>query len=420
MDIPYEILFDYRSREPGRSWGTVEVRHERYAFPPVLVAHRALAVTVRRRQLYKGDLAAARVQDFRVDVEEPTFVIQQASYFDHIGTNLTLDEPLTPPIWEGGRPCPTVRAWDVAQAGLADGVLPPLSRSALANTLGVAIALGVVLEDGSRRLLRRMRSERLAVYQSVWHVPWSFSFSPPEQTGRLSLREYLSEDLGHEKGMELGLHPGELAPLRPIAFARDLTHGGKPQLFFFAECRVPFAEVRRRLGEFTDNEFTGTVELEDGRPDLHRSDELRAMMRLMDGWPRDGDPSRKTSTAKREGPCAFKRESGGSWTLRFGGKSRTGVPHLAGFLVICQCLRGTETAVAVFEAIHTGKRPTPLELDAQRKSLTAALKALREGGKRDGRAQFPELAEHLDEYLSTSAPSLRYEGRLIWDTGDEE
>lgn len=56
MDIPYEILFDYRSREPGRSWGTVEVRHERYAFPPVLVAHRALAVTVRRRQLYKGDL----------------------------------------------------------------------------------------------------------------------------------------------------------------------------------------------------------------------------------------------------------------------------------------------------------------------------------------------------------------------------
>jgi hypothetical protein len=420
VDIPYELLFDYRSREPGRSWGKVEVRHERYASPPVLAAHRANEVMARGPQLYKGDLAAARVQDFRHDADEPTFVIQQATYYDHVGTNLSLDVPLSPPVWEGGRQCRTVRDWDVAQAGLPEGALPPLSRSALANTLGVAIALGVVLEDGSRSLLRRMRSERLAVYQSVWHVPWSFSFSPPSLTGSLSLREYLSMDLGHEMGMELGLHPSEISPLTPIAFTRDLTHGGKPQLFFFAECQVPFGEVCRRLAAFTDNEFTGTVELEDGRPDLPRSDELRAMITLMDGWPRGGDSSSAPSTPKREERCVFRRDTGGTWTVCFGGKSMSGVPHLAGFMVIRECLRGTTGAGAVFKAIQPEKIENESKLDAQRKSLDLAMRSLRQGNTSAARQPFPEFAQHLDQFLTRTPSQLGYHGPFTWDTGVSE
>jgi hypothetical protein len=145
-------------------------------------------------------------------------------------------------------------------------LLPPLSSSRLANTIGVAV--GVTAKDrfGQRQIIKRLRSGDVAVYEDQWHVPLSFALAWPEgfDTGEtMTLSELISRDLGHELAEELhGLEPTDFEPPRPLAFCRDMVRGGKPQFFFEVRSRLSVDELRNRMrsdrAEFTSQ--TGVVE----------------------------------------------------------------------------------------------------------------------------------------------------------------
>lgn len=237
----------------GRDISKLTLRPQPEYFTPVaaLNAHGQYAVDL-FRQLGKQTLledgeydnsTSARFLTWPIEGDE--IEIQPAKYESQIATNLTLD-------WEsgklsGGQPGATLRN---AFEPPVNGRLLPLSQSRLANTLGVA----AMLRSADNRLLFTIRSDKTAVMSpDRLHCSSSGVFEWKDlswQDGMLPFTT-LYNGMQREIDQELNL-PKDSYTLIPLALARELPRGGKPQLFLAANCRLPLEDIKERMLSATD------------------------------------------------------------------------------------------------------------------------------------------------------------------------
>jgi hypothetical protein len=217
-----------------------------------------------RNLLKKGNQRCPRVKRFETQGETPNFVLQEAHYYDQVGTNLSVDYPLENPIVARGYECHSVRQWDIIQSQGEEKRLPKFEESRLANTLGVAIGISARSREGQTHWLQRRRAKDVATYAGMWHLPFSFALCIDDESRKATdLKSLIRFDLGHERGEELGgLEHSDFGELKPIAFCRDLARGGKPQLFLEMPCFVPFEQIRDKVQENTPAaEFSSKIEV---------------------------------------------------------------------------------------------------------------------------------------------------------------
>lgn len=178
--------------------------------------------------------ALVRVTGFGLD--PVTLSFQRAEYNDQRRSNLILDFQ-APGL-------PTLREMLRAEFGTR---LPPLNDVRLANTLGVA-ALVLTPQDGrvAAYLVKRAK-KGVAVFQDTWSCTGSGAAKwPMDDRETFFYHDGLVNDMYEELEEEIGLTQADLTFMMPVAFARELARGGKPQLFFLAGTQLPIADLRSR------------------------------------------------------------------------------------------------------------------------------------------------------------------------------
>lgn len=158
-----------------------------------------------------------------------------ARYFDQLATNLTMD-------WKSGKI--TERAGSTIRQAIsasAEGKLAELSRSQLANTLGTA----VLFFDKALTPIFTVRAQNLSsIPDGGLHATASGVMELPPGTGAGEHRfDVFRWGMEAEIRAELGLEPFQYE-LIPLAFARELPRGGKPQLFWIAISKISIDQMR--------------------------------------------------------------------------------------------------------------------------------------------------------------------------------
>lgn len=122
-------------------------------------------------------------------------------------------------------------------------------RSHLPQCMGVCGLLITTEPDHSRRLLAVMRAGHLASLADS--IGPSAAGSVDFQTRWPSLHELLHDSMDAEIAEELGLGLSDYTTT-PLAFARELFRGGKPQLFCRIDTPLSSREILDRLTRLTD------------------------------------------------------------------------------------------------------------------------------------------------------------------------
>ena len=254
IKAPCEVIHDYR-KNPISNWGTCVYKGD-YAFPNKLSRVKELMVAKfsKAGKLSKGSGICPRVSNVSVQDNMLAIDIERASYYDQVATNLSLDFKHNEEIAEslGAK---TIREWDIKQSKTKKGSIPSFTKSRLANTIGVAMAIVATNKRGQKVILIRKRTSDVAVFENTLTLPFSFvlNFEPhnmePGQTD--SILNLIKPDFRHEQAQELGLEPHEIdfANVKPILFCRELCRGGKPQFILEIEIKTLFVELASRIVE---------------------------------------------------------------------------------------------------------------------------------------------------------------------------
>jgi hypothetical protein len=280
FEAPYICLVDYRDAAFTTLGHYRNVG--RYALPGELALLREAEAKRRESigKLKKRDQPAVRVADVRVNADKTvTFDLQEATYYDQVGSNLSVDAVLPATLGVDNSKVPTAREWDKVQCG-SQGALPSYSVSRLANTIGVAIGIRANDQSGRPAIVVRKRGPDVDVYPNMWHVPFSFalSYTPPMPPSG-TVEALINFDYAHELLQETGLEPAEVRRIRPLMLARDLVRAGKPQFFLEMETTLSFEDLNRRMKKHDSNEYRGSSRLvllgevpsfiqEEGSPEL--------------------------------------------------------------------------------------------------------------------------------------------------------
>ncbi len=280
MEAPYVCLVDYRDSEIASLGSFRNVG--RYVLPGELALLREAEVKRReaKGKLMKRDQPAVRIADLRVNENRSiTFDLQDATYYDQVGSNLSADAILPATLGVDTAKAATARDWDKLQAGV-QGNLPAYSASRLANTIGVAIGIRTKDSSGRPAIVVRKRGPNVDVYPNMWHLPFSFalSYTPPMPPSG-TIDALINFDYAHELLQETGLEPNEVRGIRPLILARDLVRAGKPQFFLEMETSLSFSELNKRMRKHDSNEYKGSSRLvligevpdfleDDGSPEL--------------------------------------------------------------------------------------------------------------------------------------------------------
>lgn len=167
----------------------------------------------------------------QIDTSNFECILQPATYFDQIRTNLTLDMPLK------GDEEKSIRIIDLEK----DKVLKPLSYSIMANTIGVSAVWYTTVPQKEKRngiqfFLKPRKLDTGVFYNSLGSI--SGVVEPPENDvfDVDTLEEYIKRELlreFHEENPAAKFFFKENdIEIKPLAFVRELTRGGKPQFMF--------------------------------------------------------------------------------------------------------------------------------------------------------------------------------------------
>lgn len=207
----------------------VVISSRRYKLPDVLEPHRSASLRIFKKMGKINRDDETKVWENNVslrldDIEGATFECSFAEYFDQVGTNLTLD-------WKSdelGADKVTVRS---AFEKPVAGKLVPLQDSVLANTFGTAI---VFYNNRMQPLLRIRNPDMGSIGHNGLHCTVSGVLELPENTGAGEFGfDILLPGTVDEIRSELGLEPHQYR-IFPVAIARELPRGGKPQIFWIA------------------------------------------------------------------------------------------------------------------------------------------------------------------------------------------
>jgi hypothetical protein len=280
--LPYTILHKY-NQEKSRCWGIGELIGD-YHIPNDIEAHKENMIKyfTKKNKLNKGNQPATRIKHFEIRNNLPFLHLEAASYYDQIGTNLSLDYRKTGIYDENEENELTIRSWDKYQSNVDKKDLPKLMESKMANTLGIAVGITAYDRNNEPVVFQRKRTNKVAVYPKMWHLPLSFahSFDFKKCTHTtFELNTIINFDLSSEIIEEMGLEISDLDTIRPIALCRDLIRGGKPQLFLEATVIPSWEEIKKRVNDRTF-EYIGKIRRVGVNRNDNRSPELLAYMAL--------------------------------------------------------------------------------------------------------------------------------------------
>lgn len=221
----------------------VSIEPTSYRIPETLKAHADAAVNLFKRmkklRYLEGKKEWENNTSLRVISIDSSGVVscQKARYFDQVGTNITLD-------WASGVLGNGWRTIRIDPEHPINGKLRSLRESNMANTLGVA----AMLYDRDLSPIIRVRTDTLAsIPKRGLHCTASgvHEVEPSQPSGRFDF-SILARGMIKEIKHEIGLDEHEYS-LFPVAFARELPRGGKPQLFFVAVARVSAERIREAM-----------------------------------------------------------------------------------------------------------------------------------------------------------------------------
>ena len=286
---PYEIAYDYR-KNPIPDWGTFRYCGEFKTTSKLAVIKEKLVKLFNDRGLlHKGNNICPRVKNIISNNGNLVIEIEKATYFDQIATNLSLDYSLSKND-ATSIGATTLRQWDINQSNTKKGTLPILSKSRLANTIGIAVGITATNKRGEKVILIRKRTSNVAVAAKMLTLPFSFSLNMDTKGliigNESTIFDLIKSDFRHEQSEELGLEPGQMdfEKVNPLLLCRELSRGGKPQFFFEIKLDIPFEDLKRQIKENAGSkkEFTPGIKgltIEKAKKSLNKfSPELRAFV----------------------------------------------------------------------------------------------------------------------------------------------
>lgn len=187
-------------------------------------------------RLYDGPRVTA-VIEAQFDAQSPHLLLQPCDYGSFAGSCFALDHP--DPLFGDST---TLREYAHRH------------RSRLPQCMGVCGLLVTTESDSTKQILAVKRAGHLA--SLARSVGPSAAGSVDYQTGRATLHELLQQSMAAEITEELGLSGNEYT-VTPLACAREMFRGGKPQLFCRIDTGLSSVDVRDRLTRLTERpEFT--------------------------------------------------------------------------------------------------------------------------------------------------------------------
>lgn len=289
LTAPYEIAFDFRE-SPIYDWGTFRYVGEfELTNELAVVRERLIKIFEDKGLLHKGNAICPRISKIITGKNNLLIEIQKANYYDQVATNLSLDYSLSK-IGDELTGVKTLREWDLKQSKTNPGLLPSLSKSKLANTIGVAVGITAINKKGEKIILTRQKTKNVAVSAKMTVLPFSFSLNMDKKGMTIgkesSIFDLIKADFRNEQLEELGLEPDVLdfEKVKPLLLCRELCRGGKPQFFFELELDIPFEDLKKQIKEVTPSkkEFKNKIEgitIEKARKSLNKfSPELRAFI----------------------------------------------------------------------------------------------------------------------------------------------
>ncbi|MGN6420880.1 MAG: hypothetical protein ACTHMC_25440, partial [Pseudobacter sp.] len=149
----------------------------------------------------------------------------------------------------------TLRFWDMAQAGSEDK-FPPFSKSILANTIGVAVAVYTLNENNQKVYVTRKRTdEEIMTYRDTEHLIFSFALkldenNPVPKQG--TIQDLIRSSYEKEEKSEIGLIINSFENVKPLALCREMIRGGKPQFFLEVKSKLSYEELKKHITEIPD------------------------------------------------------------------------------------------------------------------------------------------------------------------------
>ncbi len=248
---PYTIIHDYRKSIPD-GWGTYSFEQP-FELNPVLQAGYQDAVDSNRASLGKGNLATVRVKDVSRKNDVMDLTIQPAQYFQQVASNFILDKKMPHGFFPtNSAEIDTIRKWDMAQAGVQDR-FPSYSKSILANTIGVAVAVYTLNDNHQKVYLTRKRTNKTVMtFKDTEHLIFSFALKIHEGANLSSkgtIKDLIRPSFEKEQMSELGFLDKSFERVRPLAFCREMQRGGKPQFFLEMELKESYDELKKKIAE---------------------------------------------------------------------------------------------------------------------------------------------------------------------------
>ena len=270
IQLPYKEEIDFvKNPDTSISVPSLEVTKKFVLLPEVEEATNDLLATFNKERNCTDDPHPRMTSFYPVGPNQYECTIEEATYFQQIRTNLTLDYPIYIKGIDGDS---TMRAYDYS----AHKRLPELSESCLSNAIGVS-AIWIMGDRGNRKVFLLPRKKKVGVFETKMGIP-SGNVEMPDGNhfASHSLVEFLTLDIAREFAEETGLcgkniditkfskpvpKPTMIEHMKitPLAFVRELLRGGKPQMFFLIETpdipvQILKKSFRKSLGteEFDD------------------------------------------------------------------------------------------------------------------------------------------------------------------------
>ncbi len=182
-------------------------------------------------RLYSDGPLVMKLVDANLDSPNPSISVQPATYGQQAGSCFALDYPHA--IFSGRGE--TLRQyWKTHHASIkvAD------------NPLAICFGVCGFLISPEGRILCQHRTGKLASLESS--IGTSVAGSVDWQLGYKTLADMTHAAMAQEISEELGLHEGEFTVI-PLAYAREIFRGEKPQIFCAIETRLTENEIAHRL-----------------------------------------------------------------------------------------------------------------------------------------------------------------------------
>lgn len=233
----------------------VEISNREYRPPTQIIKHAKTAVEIFKNtgKLQRVDGEWENNDCFSVQYfQDGLMRCQGAKYFDQVGTNITID-------WESGL-LPDGGTIRNSLEKNPQGRLPSFEDSSLANTLGTAV---MVLNRELRPIMRVRNPNMGSIPHAGLHVAVSGVLEPKTklEPGRYNF-DVFQPGTRAEIESEMGLSTDDYK-LYPLAFARELPRGGKPQLFWVAITKLSDDEIRDKMKNAKEKyEFVPTDEFD--------------------------------------------------------------------------------------------------------------------------------------------------------------